>query len=137
MNWDGYFATYEFVDPRISNVYSAIEVIVKEVYPAVAQLDGFRWGNFEYSNIDRAILDTFEKELRTINHEFNKEIFEIALDILHTQKAVEDPIPVSVLASQEFVTRSKVLSRGTLQQLDELRERANQSTRPASGSRAG
>jgi anaerobic magnesium-protoporphyrin IX monomethyl ester cyclase len=128
---DGFFYTYSFADPRIENVYAALEIIIKTAYPAMAELDGFRWGNTEFSAADRQVIDHNKAELAVINREFNRSILEIALQVVQKQQAAEEIQTVSSLADGELQQQARLLSYQTVEQIKQLRTKAHSTALPA------
>jgi anaerobic magnesium-protoporphyrin IX monomethyl ester cyclase len=122
----GYYSTYEFVDPRIASVYTAIENFIKEAYPAMTELDLLRWGNLGYSEPDQLVLDYCNDELIEISQEYNRGILSIALDIVNKQKESETVIPALELADDDLLDRVRYNSRETKQQLSDLRTKAKE-----------
>ena len=128
LKWDGFFASYQFVDPRIEGVYSALEVIIKEAYPVMAELDAFRWGNINFSEADQLVLDNFNDRFIELNRQFNRDILSMAMDIIQKQQASDTALALSELADEAMQEQARLLSRQTKKELEELREMAGQQT---------
>ena len=124
LEWDGYSARYGYIDPSIQNVYTAIETIMKILNPSLEELDRFRWGNLEYSNVDEWILKDFKPALEEVNVNYNRQAIGLALKILEKQRFAPNPLSPEELADPQYQREAAILNQMTLRQLKDLRQEA-------------
>ncbi|MCK5268582.1 MAG: cobalamin-dependent protein [Spirochaetes bacterium] len=124
LEWNGYTASYKFIDNRIQSVYMAIENIMKTLHSSMSELDGFRWGNLGYLESDLWILDHFKENLNEISAEYNRQAIEISRQVVKRQQVTTEAINPDELADQELTRQAELLNRQTLWQIKELRNEA-------------
>jgi anaerobic magnesium-protoporphyrin IX monomethyl ester cyclase len=121
----GYSARYEYIDPKIQGVYNGIEIIMKIVHPCMSELDGFRWGNLNYSEADQSILQNFKSDLELINREFNRELLGgMCLEIIRRQQNSPEAVGGETLADEKMQAEAEKLNRNTIWEINKLRQEA-------------
>jgi radical SAM superfamily enzyme YgiQ (UPF0313 family) len=131
IKWDEYSAKYDFLDPRIREVYLAFEIVMKILNPSMMELDGFRWGNLSYSTADAWILNNFKQELEDFTVNFNNKALGLAMRILEKQNSAQKPISSLKLADQSMQREAEILNQLTLRQLNDMRREAKDQNKKA------
>lgn len=116
----GFNYRYNYLDNRIHGVFLAIESVMKVLNPSMMELDSFRWGNLDYSNENRWILENKAPELKKINMDFNKQVMEIALEIVERQALSAEPIQPLILADEKMIRRAEILNEQTIRDIKYL-----------------
>ena len=123
LTWNGYSASYDFLDPCIESVYTGTESIMKILHPCMSELDLFRWGNLIYTETDEWILQHFKDRLAEINSAFNRQALIFSLEIVARQQASAEPLHSDDLVS-DLHEQAENLNRNTLWDIKVLRKDA-------------
>jgi radical SAM superfamily enzyme YgiQ (UPF0313 family) len=122
VKWQNFSPRYDYIDPRITGVYQAIEIIMKILHPSMMELDKFRFGSLNYSYPDQLIIDNHSSKLFELNYSFGQDVMYMALEIVKRQKMSDTPVPSSDLADSKLQRKGEMLNEQTLREISRLRK---------------
>ena len=119
---DGFSFRFRYLDNRIQGVYLAIESLMKILHPSLMELDKFRWGNLDYTDPDCWILKHRREELRDLNREYNRDVLDLAIEIVQHQSKSTEPIEPTSLADGRLIRQAEIINETTLRKISSLRD---------------
>ena len=119
---DGFSFRFRYLDNRIQGVYLAIESLMKILHPSLMELDKFRWGNLDYTDPDCWILKHRREELRDLNREYNRDVLDLAIEIVQHQSKSTEPIEPTSLADGRLNRQAEIINETTLRKISSLRD---------------
>ena len=119
---DGFSFRFRYLDNRIQGVYLAIESLMKILHPSLMELDKFRWGNLDYTDPDCWILKHRREELRDLNREYNRDVLDLAIEIVQHQSKSTEPIEPTSLADGRLIHQAEIINETTLRKISSLRD---------------